>query len=144
MWSLLDADQVIPWADQRLKFHHKYRFWIQPYTKGYHTPLEYGNGAGFYLGSPYEYDVPKCDATVPGCTLVDGSWVHTIHGSKMGNPGMASLNFHCHAPTCISMSIWTCPKVRELRHHQSSNFAHFSAPTHPHTCCVPCPTSCPC
>ena len=51
MWSLLDADQVIPWADQRLKFHHKYRFWIQPYTKGYHTPLEYGNGAGFYLGT---------------------------------------------------------------------------------------------
>ena len=49
-------------------------------------PQAYGNGNGFYIGSPYEYDVPKCDATVPGCTLVNNSWVHTIRGSKLYAP----------------------------------------------------------
>jgi hypothetical protein len=29
-WSLLDADQEIPWTDQPLVFHHKYRFWVSP------------------------------------------------------------------------------------------------------------------
>lgn len=111
MWSLLDADQEIPWTDQPLKFQHKYRFWVQPFTEGYHTPVEYGNSAGFYIGSPYEYDVPKCNSNVPGCTLVNGSWVHTITGSKIqGDAPLVSLNFHCHAPTCLSMSIWACPK----------------------------------
>jgi len=114
MWSLLDADQEIPWADQPLKFQHKYRFWVQPYTEGYHTPVEYGGGNGFYIGSPYEYDVPKCDKTVPGCTFVDGSWIHTIRGSKYGGASMASLNFHCHAPTCLNMSIWACPSGTSL------------------------------
>jgi hypothetical protein len=28
MWSLLDADQTIPWVDQPLIFSHKYRFWV--------------------------------------------------------------------------------------------------------------------
>merc|ERR1719240_2481796 len=38
MWSLLDADQKIPWTDRPLIFHHKYRFWVQPYDKSYHKP----------------------------------------------------------------------------------------------------------
>ena len=34
MWSLLDAEQEIPWADQPLVFSHKWRFWVQPYLEG--------------------------------------------------------------------------------------------------------------
>lgn len=30
MFSLLDADQEIPWADQPLVYHQKFRFWVQP------------------------------------------------------------------------------------------------------------------
>ena len=33
------------WADQPLTFVHKYRFWVQPYVEGYHTPVQYGFGA---------------------------------------------------------------------------------------------------
>ena len=56
MWSLLDADQEIPWADQPLVFHHKYRFWVQPYNESYHTRLDLGErlGAALLIGSPWE------------------------------------------------------------------------------------------
>eukprot|EP00658_Telonema_sp_P-2_P078380 TRINITY_DN7322_c0_g1_i4.p1 TRINITY_DN7322_c0_g1~~TRINITY_DN7322_c0_g1_i4.p1 ORF type:complete len:393 (+),score=85.33 TRINITY_DN7322_c0_g1_i4:167-1345(+) len=39
MWSLLDADQPIPWSNQPLVFHHKYRFWVQPFTPVSYTHL---------------------------------------------------------------------------------------------------------
>ena len=110
MWSLLDAHQEIPWQDQPLIFHHKYRFWVQPYTEGYHTPLHYGSDTDLVIGSPYEYDVPKCAAGVPGCSFVDGTWIHTITGAKMGKHHFSALNFHCHAPTCLSMAVYACAK----------------------------------
>lgn len=31
-WSLLDAEQQIPWADRPLVFVHKFRFYVQPYV----------------------------------------------------------------------------------------------------------------
>ena len=31
--AMLDAEQAIPWPDQKLVFHHKYRFWVQPFTE---------------------------------------------------------------------------------------------------------------
>ena len=31
MWSLLDADQKIPWADTPLVYNLKFRIWAQPY-----------------------------------------------------------------------------------------------------------------
>jgi len=109
MWSLLDADQEIPWADQPLVFHHKWRFWVQPFLKDYHKPLQFSGSGALLIGSGYEYDVPKCDATVPGCALVNGTWIHTITGSKTGVGNFVSLNFHCHAPTCLMMSVYACP-----------------------------------
>ena len=39
MWSLLDADQEIPWADQPIEYHIKYRFWVQEYVR---SPLARG------------------------------------------------------------------------------------------------------
>jgi hypothetical protein len=58
MWSLLDAEQDIPWPDQPLVFHHKYRYWVQPYTEGYHQELSYQFGSEMVIGSPYEYVTP--------------------------------------------------------------------------------------
>ena len=49
MWSLLDEDQPIPWADQPLVFHHKYRWWVQPYVPSYHTALTLGESVGSAL-----------------------------------------------------------------------------------------------
>ena len=106
MWSLLDAEQDIPWPDQKLVFHHKYRFWVQPFTEGYHTPVHYGSGSQLLIGSPWEYDVPKCAEGVAGCSRrSDGTWIHTVTGSKYNNEEMVTLNFHCHAPTCLDMSV---------------------------------------
>ena len=116
MWSLLDADQRIPWADEPLVFHHKYRFWVQPYDAKVHTPVVLGetHGSALLLGSPWEYDVPACADGVAGCSLVGGTWIHTITGNHMGNHKFAALNNHCHAPTCLSMSVYRCAKGTAL------------------------------
>ena len=116
MWSLLDADQQIPWADEPLVFHHKYRFWVQPYDAKVHTPVVLGetHGSALLLGSPWEYDVPQCADGVAGCSLVGGTWIHTITGNHMGNHKFAALNNHCHAPTCLSMSVYRCAKGSAL------------------------------
>jgi len=116
MWSLLDADQPIPWADQPLVMHHKYRFWVQPYDPAVHTPLVLGEhvGSALLIGSPWEYDVPKCAAGVAGCSLEGGSWVHTLTGGTVGRHTFAALNFHCHAPTCLSMAVYACAKGTPL------------------------------
>jgi hypothetical protein len=114
MWSLLDAEQEIPWPDQPLILHHKYRFWVQPFTKSYHVPVHYGGGSQLLIGSPWEYDVPKCAHGVAGCSLVNGTWIHTVTGSKYNNEEMVTLNMHCHAPTCLSMSVWACPDGTSL------------------------------
>lgn len=95
MWSLLDADQEIPWTDQPLVYHQKFRFYVQPYTPGYHKGLEFGGDGALLIGSPYEYDVPQCAPGVPGCSLVNGTWIHTITGARIGKHSFVSLNFHC-------------------------------------------------
>lgn len=121
MWSLLDADQEIPWTDRPLVFHHKYRFWVQPYSPKYHKTLALGSDAWILLGSPWEYDVPKCAPGVPGCSIVDGTWIHTINGSHMGRHKFVTLNNHCHAPTCLSMSVYACPKGTALPDCSTTN-----------------------
>ena len=113
MWSLLDADQDIPWADQPLEYHLKVRFWVQPYEPKYHTPVSHR--ATWGIASPVEYDVPKCNATVPGCSPIPGShnpngaegkdWLHRIEGVYTGSGNLSAAHFHCHAPTCISMTM---------------------------------------
>lgn len=113
MWSLLDADQEIPWANEPLVLHHKYRFWVQPFNETYHTPVRYGFGTQMLIGSPWEYDVPKCQKNVPGCSLSENdgtTWIHTITGGTIANDTLITLNFHCHAPTCLSMEVYACEK----------------------------------
>lgn len=124
MWSLLDADQTIPWTDKPLVFHHKYRFWVQPYTEGYHKGVHYGpRGSSLLVGSPWEYDVPKCADGVPGCSLVNGTWIHTVTGGQYKHEALVTLNFHCHAPTCLSMQVYACPTGMSLEDCNSAKSA---------------------
>lgn len=113
MWSLLDADQEIPWADKPLEYHFKYRFWYQPYTATPPSHKSITGGWGSNLGAGggglgAEFDVPKCEEGIMGCSKgEDGTWVHTVVGiQKPSTSGdIAVAHFHCHAPTCLSMSI---------------------------------------
>lgn len=104
MFSLLDADQEIPWVDQPLTYHLKMRFWYQDYDPSYHTNLK---GETWGIGSPVEYDVPKCAVGVEGCSKdEDGNWIHTIRGTFSGKGYLAVAHYHCHAPTCKSIKMY--------------------------------------
>lgn len=104
MWSLLDADQEIPWVDQPLEYHLKFRFWVQEYNSSYHTNVK---RTTWGIASPVEYDVPKCKEGMMGCSLAkDGTWIHTITGTYKGGGKLVAAHFHCHAPTCLSMTMY--------------------------------------
>jgi len=104
MWSLLDADQEIPWADEPLEYSLKFRFWYQEYNASYHTSVK---RTTWGIASPVEYDVPKCGPGVMGCTQsADGNWVHTITGTFQGSGKLVAAHFHCHAPTCLSVTMY--------------------------------------
>ena len=117
MWSLLDADQEIPWPSQPLEYRFKFRFWYQQYTPATPTPSHkaIGGGWGSNVGAGggglgAEFDVPKCAAGVPGCSVgSDGTWVHTVIGIQTvpsrDSGELVAAHMHCHAPTCLSMSI---------------------------------------
>ena len=116
MWSLLDADQDIPWPDQPIEYRLKFRFWVQPYNYTYHTNV---HRTVWGIASPTEYDVPKCAEGIPGCSLqhrfderntTESRWVHTIRGSfAAGNTGrLVAAHFHCHAPTCLRTALYLC------------------------------------
>ena len=78
--SLLDADQPIPWVDQPLELHLKFRFYYQDYDKTRHTNVQRTQTWG--IGAPVEYDVPKCSERVMGCSQEpSGRWIHTITGT---------------------------------------------------------------
>jgi len=104
MFSLLDADQEIPWVDQPLAYHLKFRFWYQDYNASYHKNVKRSTWG---IGSLVEYDVPKCSADIQGCELdSNGDWIHTITGTYTGNDYMVAAHFHCHAPTCQSIKMY--------------------------------------
>jgi hypothetical protein len=108
MFSLLDAEQEIPWVDQPLKYHLKFRFWVQPYNSSYHTNVR---RTTWGIASPVEYDVPKCTEGVMGCSKTsNGEWIHTIRGTYQGGGKLVAAHFHCHAPTCLSIAMFKCPK----------------------------------
>lgn len=108
MWSLLDADQEIPWTDQPLQYHMKFRFWVQEYDASYHTNV---NRQTWGIASPVEYDIPKCGPGVMACTQQpDGNWVHEIRGTYRGSGRLVAAHFHCHAPGCLSVAMYRCKK----------------------------------
>jgi len=104
MWSLLDAEQQIPWTDQPLKYRLKFRFWYQDYNASYHTNVK---RTTWGIASPVEYDVPQCHEGLMGCSKgLDGTWVHTITGTYLGKGRLIAAHFHCHAPTCLSVAMY--------------------------------------
>ena len=121
--AAFDADQTIPWAETPLVFRHKVRFYVQPYTPSYHTQISLGEmvGSALLLGSPWEYDVPKCALGVPGCSFVNGTWLHTVTGSHVGKNTFTALNNHCHAPTCLSMAVYACSRDTPLEKCDTTN-----------------------
>lgn len=105
MFSLLDADQDIPWPDQPLEYVIKFRFWYQDYNASYHNMVNDQHAYG--IASPVEYDVPKCEEGMMGCSkATDGTWIHTITGNWEGSGKLIAAHFHCHAPTCLSFGLW--------------------------------------
>eukprot|EP00946_MAST-07B_sp_MAST-7B-sp1_P004075 g4075.t1 len=109
MWSLLDADQDIPWPDQPVEYRLKFRFWVQPWNASYHTNV---NRVTWGIASPVEYDIPQCKEGMPGCSRnpVDGTWQHTITGTYNGTGKLVAAHFHCHAPACLSVAMYRCPR----------------------------------
>ena len=127
MYSLLDADQEIPWQNKPLRYWQKYRFYYQPFDPDVHLVSEprvsWGIGAN---GGHAEYDVPQCpDGTAPeDCT-------HEIWGSL--TPGgtdlhLAAIHMHCHAPTCLAMELWN-NKTGELVCRQRPIYGGTGDPT---------------
>mmetsp|Transcript_48596 Transcript_48596/g.135802 ORF Transcript_48596/g.135802 Transcript_48596/m.135802 type:complete len:784 (-) Transcript_48596:90-2441(-) len=112
MFSLLDADQEIPWPDRPLNYSLKFRFWYQDYNESYHQPVVRTWGSGWDAGAGpagwgAEYDVPKCMDGVAGCSrLDDGTWVHTITSTFVTRGTLVAAHMHCHAPACLSMAIY--------------------------------------
>jgi hypothetical protein len=104
LWYLLDADQADPWPTQPLEYHLKFRFWYQAYDPTYHAQV-YRTTWG--LASPVEYDVPQCADGTP-----TDQCVHTITGlfdvgeQKGKQMKLVAAHFHCHAPTCLSVSLY--------------------------------------
>jgi len=112
MWSLLDADQDIPWSDKPLKYRLKFRFWYQDYNASYHQTV---SRTTWGIASPVEFDVPKCSEGLPGCSFNETSktWVHSITGVFKASGNLVAAHFHCHAPTCLSVQLYL-NETREL------------------------------
>jgi len=105
-WTLLDAEQEIPWQDQPLVYYKKFRIYYQEYNPSFHVQIarhDWGIGAD---GDHAEYDVPKCAPGTPTseCThQIEGVWM-PVGGSKPWY--LVKAHFHCHAPTCLRVELW--------------------------------------
>lgn len=111
LWSLLDADQEIPWQDQKLNYSIKFRFWYQDYVPA--TPTKPASHQSvsrttWGIASPVEYDVPKCQPGMIGCDCEKDQCIHTIKGTFTvgGTSKIVAAHFHCHAPTCLSVALY--------------------------------------
>eukprot|EP00051_Salpingoeca_urceolata_P026537 m.477668 g.477668 ORF g.477668 m.477668 type:complete len:870 (+) comp20913_c0_seq1:229-2838(+) len=106
MWSLLDADQEIPWADKPLQYQMKFRFHFQNYEPASGSkPASHQNvkRTTWGIASPVEYDVPQCPAGTP-----TKDCIHKITGlfAAPSNTKLVAAHFHCHAPTCLDVTMY--------------------------------------
>ena len=108
-WMLLDADQEVPWPNQPLEYHLKFRYWVQEFDPTVHTLIQ---RTTWGIASPVEYDVPQCAPGTP-----TSKCVHTITGlgtfagprvSGTKDKKLVAAHFHCHAPTCLSIALYQC------------------------------------
>ena len=107
-WHLLDADQTVPWLDQPLEYWLKFRVYFQPYQPALH--IETFDITWTIAGATGEYDVPQC---APGTPVEECT--HEVTGVIVP-PGkdlhFVAAHYHCHAPTCLSIEIWTWDSIR--------------------------------
>mmetsp|Transcript_58745 Transcript_58745/g.128742 ORF Transcript_58745/g.128742 Transcript_58745/m.128742 type:complete len:880 (+) Transcript_58745:49-2688(+) len=128
---LLDTDQEI--RPELLRYHMKFRFWFQDYTKDKTgSPTHYNLDRIYYQteANAGEYDVPPAfslpgeeipgygkwpaNTTTPGtsCTgqCPDGAdceCVHTItYHWNVSNIRLLYAGGHCHAPSCLSIELF--------------------------------------
>jgi len=79
---------------------------VQEYDPSYHRQVY---RATWGIASPVEFDVPKCAPGITGCEKeADGTWVHTTSGTFKGGGSLVHAAFHCHAPTCMSITLYRC------------------------------------
>eukprot|EP01052_Picozoa_sp_SAG31_P065187 SAG31_NODE_24014_length_491_cov_0.744898_1_plen_163_part_11 len=109
-WTLLDADQEIPWKDQPLTYYKKFRVYFQEFktaptpTHIQTTRIDWGIGAD---GDHAEYDVPRCPPGTPTaeCThTITGTWMPVRPEAKSTH--LVLMHAHCHAPTCLKVELW--------------------------------------
>jgi len=106
-WSLLDADQEIPWPDKPLVFYKKFRIYFQEYNASFHKEISRTDWGIAADGDHAEYDVPQCAPGTPPekCThLITGTW-EPVPASNEGMH-LVAAHFHCHAPTCLRVELW--------------------------------------
>ncbi|XP_045180973.2 uncharacterized protein LOC123540207 [Mercenaria mercenaria] len=127
---MLDADQ--PVRPELLRYHMKYRFWFQAYEANEEQVSHYNLQRLHYQTEAWagEYDVPPAFARprkpipgypnwpentpTPGTTCTgkcpdgeDCECVHTItHRWTVSNIRLFYVSGHCHAPSCISISLY--------------------------------------
>jgi len=102
-WHLLDNEQDVPWEKQPLEYWLKFRIYYQEYIPNHH--IETFDITWTIAGAVGEYDVPQC---APGTPVEECT--HEISGIIIP-PGddlhFVAAHYHCHAPTCLSIEIWT-------------------------------------
>ena len=102
-WHLLDADQEVPWADQPLVYHFKFRFYYQEYNVQQQHVSTFDTTWGIG-GATGEYDVPvsaKGKGVDANATHVETGYI-TPPGTDMH---FVAAHFHCHAPTCLTQEM---------------------------------------
>eukprot|EP00038_Savillea_parva_P006493 m.164130 g.164130 ORF g.164130 m.164130 type:complete len:753 (-) comp12385_c0_seq1:70-2328(-) len=106
-WSLLDADQELPWKDQPLVYYKKFRIYFQEYNQSFHKEIQRTDWGIAADGDHAEYDVPQCAPGTPTeeCThLITGTWQPVP--DKTDPRVLVAAHFHCHAPTCLKVELW--------------------------------------
>ena len=106
-WSLLDADQEIPWADQPLVLYKKYRIYFQEFNASFHKQIQRQDWGIAADGDHSEYDVPKCANGTPHTKCryeISGAWMPVPSGGA--DTHLVLAHHHCHAPTCLRVELW--------------------------------------
>lgn len=121
--SLLDEDQVQPWAGDYQTVHLKFRFYFEDYVQVLHK-----NTVWLVHISEPEYDIVPCLAGTPSsqcvqvvtarwtvasmmqdCSTLDNVWCTGIGSSDpkvTEGVKLIRINPHCHAPHCLSMELY--------------------------------------
>jgi len=141
--SLLDKAQEIPWQDEPLEYHLKFRFYFEEYKKPSNLSESPSHQQLIRLywqteAHAGEYDIVQCRGGTPSsecvqtitsrwtirdmtrdCPLHDASWCTgrgSTDSSKTEGVKLIYAGPHCHAPTCLSMDLYNADTGQLLCH----------------------------